>query len=65
MFSVKSPSLYEVDTTGVEQMLQDVQAGKLVELDARVTAVRELGQLTAVPTHSPMRFWDWQVCRPT
>ena len=31
-------------------MLQDVQAGKPVELDALVTAVRELGQLTGVPT---------------
>jgi 2-dehydropantoate 2-reductase len=31
-------------------MLQDVQAGKLVELDALVSAVRELGQLTEVAT---------------
>jgi len=31
-------------------MLQDVQAGKAVELDALVGAVRELGQLTRVPT---------------
>jgi 2-dehydropantoate 2-reductase len=31
-------------------MLQDVQAGKAVELDALVSAVRELGQLTGVPT---------------
>ena len=31
-------------------MLQDVQAGKPVELDALVGAVRELGQMTAVPT---------------
>ncbi|HEX7908103.1 MAG TPA: 2-dehydropantoate 2-reductase [Paraburkholderia sp.] len=31
-------------------MLQDVQAGKAVELDALVGAVRELGQLTAVVT---------------
>jgi 2-dehydropantoate 2-reductase len=31
-------------------MLQDVQAGKPVELDALVSAVRELGQLTAVAT---------------
>lgn len=31
-------------------MLQDVQARKPVELDALVSAVRELGQLTAVPT---------------
>jgi 2-dehydropantoate 2-reductase len=31
-------------------MLQDVQAGKAVELDALVSAVRELGQLTQVPT---------------
>jgi 2-dehydropantoate 2-reductase len=31
-------------------MLQDVQAGKVVELDALVTAVKELGQLTEVPT---------------
>jgi 2-dehydropantoate 2-reductase len=31
-------------------MLQDVQAGKAVELDALVAAVRELGQLTGVPT---------------
>jgi len=31
-------------------MLQDVQAGKPVELDALVTVVRELGQLTGVPT---------------
>jgi 2-dehydropantoate 2-reductase len=31
-------------------MLQDVEAGKPVELDALVTVVRELGQLTAVPT---------------
>ena len=31
-------------------MLQDVQAGKAVELDALVAAVRELGQLTEVPT---------------
>jgi 2-dehydropantoate 2-reductase len=31
-------------------MLQDVQAGKPVELDALVSAVRELGQLTQVAT---------------
>ena len=31
-------------------MLQDVQAGRPVELDALVTAVRELGQLTQTPT---------------
>ena len=31
-------------------MLQDVEAGRPVELDALVTVVRELGQLTAVPT---------------
>ncbi|MGF6572639.1 2-dehydropantoate 2-reductase [Paraburkholderia sp. GAS333] len=31
-------------------MLQDVQAGKAIELDALVGAVRELGQLTHVPT---------------
>ena len=31
-------------------MLQDVEAGKPVELDALVAAVRELGQLTGVPT---------------
>jgi 2-dehydropantoate 2-reductase len=31
-------------------MLQDVEGGKPVELDALVSAVRELGQLTSVPT---------------
>lgn len=31
-------------------MLQDVEAGRPVELDALVTVVRELGQLTRVPT---------------
>ena len=31
-------------------MLQDVEAGKPVELDALVTVVQELGALTAVPT---------------
>ncbi len=31
-------------------MLQDVQAGKPVELDALVTVVKELGTLTGVPT---------------
>jgi len=31
-------------------MLQDVEAGKAVELDALVSVVRELGQLTRVPT---------------
>ena len=31
-------------------MLQDVQAGKAVELDALVSAVRELGQMTGVAT---------------
>ena len=31
-------------------MLQDVEAGKAVELDALVAVVRELGQLTGVPT---------------
>ena len=31
-------------------MLQDVEAGKPVEIDALVTVVRELGQLTGVPT---------------
>jgi 2-dehydropantoate 2-reductase len=31
-------------------MLQDVEAGKAVELDALVTAVKELGGLTQVPT---------------
>jgi 2-dehydropantoate 2-reductase len=31
-------------------MLQDVEAGRSVELDALVTVVRELGELTAVAT---------------
>jgi 2-dehydropantoate 2-reductase len=31
-------------------MLQDVEAGRAVELDALVGAVRELGQMTRVPT---------------
>jgi len=31
-------------------MLQDVEAGRAIELDALVTAVRELGTLTGVPT---------------
>jgi 2-dehydropantoate 2-reductase len=31
-------------------MLQDVEAGRAVELDALVTVVRELGTLTGVPT---------------
>jgi 2-dehydropantoate 2-reductase len=31
-------------------MLQDVEAGKMVELDALVTVVKELGELTGVPT---------------
>lgn len=31
-------------------MLQDVEAGKPMEIDALVGAVRELGQITAVPT---------------
>jgi 2-dehydropantoate 2-reductase len=31
-------------------MLQDVEAGKAVELDALVSVVRELGELTQVPT---------------
>jgi 2-dehydropantoate 2-reductase len=31
-------------------MLQDLQGGKPVELDALVAVVRELGQLTGVPT---------------
>ena len=31
-------------------MLQDVDAGRAVELDALVTVVKELGTLTAVPT---------------
>ena len=31
-------------------MLQDVEAGKSIELDALVTVVKELGQLTQVPT---------------
>ena len=31
-------------------MLQDMEAGKTVELDALVTAVKELGTLTGVPT---------------
>ncbi len=31
-------------------MLQDVEAGKPIELDALVTAVRELGQTTHIPT---------------
>jgi 2-dehydropantoate 2-reductase len=31
-------------------MLQDVEAGKSVELDAIVTVVKDLGQLTGVPT---------------
>jgi 2-dehydropantoate 2-reductase len=31
-------------------MLQDVDAGKPVELDALVASVRELGQLSGVPT---------------
>ncbi|HWI78639.1 MAG TPA: ketopantoate reductase C-terminal domain-containing protein, partial [Ramlibacter sp.] len=31
-------------------MLQDVEAGKPVELDALVTVVKELGELTRTPT---------------
>jgi 2-dehydropantoate 2-reductase len=31
-------------------MLQDVQAGRAVELDALVSSVREIGQLTGLPT---------------
>jgi 2-dehydropantoate 2-reductase len=31
-------------------MLQDVEAGRPVELDALVTVVKELGVLTQVPT---------------
>jgi len=31
-------------------MLQDVEAGRAVELDALVTVVKELGELTGVPT---------------
>ncbi|MES2383989.1 MAG: 2-dehydropantoate 2-reductase [Pseudomonadota bacterium] len=31
-------------------MLQDVEAGKTVELDALVTVIKELGELTQVPT---------------
>ena len=31
-------------------MLQDVEAGRAVELDALVTAVQEIGRLTGVPT---------------
>jgi 2-dehydropantoate 2-reductase len=31
-------------------MLQDVEAGKAVEVDALVTVVKELGELTGVPT---------------
>jgi 2-dehydropantoate 2-reductase len=31
-------------------MLQDVEAGKAVELDALVTVVKELGELTGVAT---------------
>lgn len=31
-------------------MLQDVEAGKPVEIDALVTVVREMGQMTGVPT---------------
>ena len=31
-------------------MLQDVEAGKAVELDALVTAVKELASMTQVPT---------------
>jgi 2-dehydropantoate 2-reductase len=31
-------------------MLQDVEAGRAVELDALVSAVRELGQITGVAT---------------
>jgi 2-dehydropantoate 2-reductase len=31
-------------------MLQDVEAGKSVELDAIVTVVKDLGELTGVPT---------------
>lgn len=31
-------------------MLQDVEAGRPVELDALVTVVKELGALTQVPT---------------
>jgi 2-dehydropantoate 2-reductase len=31
-------------------MLQDVEAGKPVEIDALVTVVKEMGELTGVPT---------------
>jgi 2-dehydropantoate 2-reductase len=31
-------------------MLQDVEAGRPIELDALVTVVRELGQITQTPT---------------
>ena len=31
-------------------MLQDVEAGKPVEIDALVTVVKEMGEMTGVPT---------------
>jgi 2-dehydropantoate 2-reductase len=33
-------------------MLQDLERGRPLEIDALVTAVQELGRLTAVPTPS-------------
>ena len=45
-------------------MLQDVEAGKAVELDALVTVVKELGELTASPRPSPTRCWAWPGCMP-
>ena len=45
-------------------MLQDVEAGKPVELDALVGAVREMGVLCGVATPSTDALLGWPGCEP-
>ena len=45
-------------------MLQDVEAGKAVELDALVTVVKELGGSPASPRRSRTRCSAWPGCTP-
>jgi hypothetical protein len=45
-------------------MLQDVDAGKDVELDALVVVVREIAEAVGVPTPTSIRSWAWRACMP-
>lgn len=46
-------------------MLQDLERGRPMEIDALVTAVQELGRLTGQPTPPSTMCWRWCAVSPS